>query len=340
MSSSKRPTLEDVARLAKVSRATVSRVVRNVSGVNPDIVNKVNEVIAEIGFKVNPAARALAGGSTQTIGLVFREKLSDLFRNAYWGEVLQGIYMIFSDLNYQLTILVNDEDHLASVESYLFNGHVDGVLFLGVDQDDVLMQNLYERKIPMAAMGRPARNLKISFVDGDDHAGGSMAAHKLIETGCETLGLISGRDDINSSRFRVNGFKEGMAEMDFPTTNYFEISGRFTQEGAYLATNELLNEHPDIDGIFVLSDLMALGVMEALNERNIKVPEQISVISNDDSPNALATSPKLTSLGYSSRESGQSGAELLLDVIAGKPTRSITFNPYLVERGSTKNAKK
>jgi DNA-binding LacI/PurR family transcriptional regulator len=336
MKTVKRPTLEDVAKVAGVSRATVSRVVRKVDGVKPEIVEVVTKAIQETGFKANLAARALAGGSTQTIGVVFRENFGDLFRNAFWGEVLQGIYEVFSPINYQLTFLVNDEAHMDAVESYLFNGHVDGVLILSLDNDDKLLKSLVKQNIPVVSMGRPGRGIKISFVESDDHAGGYLAAEKLVSIGCKKIGLISGREDLVSNQVRISGFEEALNEAQFDFDRYVQISGGFTTEGAYEATKQLLHEHSDIDGLYVLSDLMGLGVMEALYELNIQVPQKVSLISHDNSPHSLVTSPKMTSIGFSSREYGNTGAGLLLDVIAGKPMKSVTFNPFLAERGSTK----
>ncbi len=335
MAHTSRPTLQDVADRAGVSRATVSRVVRDKPDVNPLIVAKVQAVIKELNYRVNPVARSLAGGSSQTIGIVFHEDLGDVFQNAMWGQILKGIYSVFSQKNFQMTILVNDKKHSAQVLDYLMNGHVDGVIILGIDPNERLAEALIENRVPVTFLGNPNRTVKVSYVEGDDFAGGQLAADHLIGLGRRQLAMITGGPKIESSAHRVSGFIHEAAKHGITANQIKVVSGGFTQIGGYHGMVELLERYPNIDGLFVLSDLMAMGALEGLHEHGKNIPQDISVVSNDDSPNAQMTFPRLTSVGYNAEENGKSVAQLLLDMIDDKPIRHITFPPHLSIRASS-----
>jgi DNA-binding LacI/PurR family transcriptional regulator len=339
MSTSSRPTLEDVARVSGYSRATISRVVRNVDNVDPRIVSEVNAAIKKTGYRINLAARALAGGSTQTIGVVFRENFGDLFQNSYWGQVLEGIYASLSKADYQQVFLINDSEHFKQVENYLINGHVDGVLFLSVSEEDDLLTDVITRGIPVSVFGPAIRNVPVPYVNGDEQMGGSIAAEFLLKQGAERLGVISGGKGINASKYRTQAFISYLEGINYHFEKSAIQAGDFTREGAAKATEELLRKHPDIDGIYVLSDLMSTGVLEKLRELGKRVPEDILLVSMDNSPTALSTNPQLTSIGYNAFDGGKLLGELILEAIAGKPARSVTFMPSLIERESTKRKK-
>jgi len=339
MSTSSRPTLEDVARVSGYSRATISRVVRNVENVDPKIVSEVNKAIERTGYRINLAARALAGGSTQTVGIVFRENFGDLFQNAYWGQVLEGIYLALSKVDYQQVFLINDAEHFKQVEKYLMNGHVDGVLFLGVSDDDALLVDVIEKGIPVSVFGPAIKNIPVSYVNGDEQVSGAMAAEYLLKKGAIKLGIISGGKGINASKFRTQGFIQHLTDVKYDFDKSCIQPGDFTRERAFKATGELLSKHPDIDGIYVLSDLMGIGVLEKLRELGKRVPEDVMLVSMDNSPNALSTNPQLSSIGYDAVEAGKSLGELIIDAIAGKPPRSVTYSPTLFERDSSQRKK-
>ena len=331
-----RPTLEDVARVSGYSRATISRVVRNVENVDPRIVTQVNKAIEETGYRINLAARALAGGSTQTIGIVFRENFGDLFQNSYWGQVLEGVYASLSHADYQQVFLINDAEHFDQVEKYLLNGHVDGVLFLSVSEDDSLLSDVISRGIPVSVFGPSIRNVPVSCVNGDEQMSGAIAAEFLIKQGAKNLGVISGGKGINASKYRTQGFTSYLSEINFDFEKNAIQPGDFTREGAATATEELLKKHPDIDGIFVLSDLMSIGVLEKLRALGKRVPEDVILVSMDNSPTALSANPQLSSIGYNAFDGGKLLGDLILEAIAGKPPRSVTFTPMLFERESSR----
>jgi DNA-binding LacI/PurR family transcriptional regulator len=335
-STEKRVTLEDVALKANVSRATVSRVVRQVPGVDEEIVSRVNKAIAKTGYKTNLAARALAGGKTQNVAIVFRENFADIFMNGAWGQVLEGIHSVLESTNHQLTFLINLGDHAKGLPQYLLSNHVDGAIFLGTTQDDRIPLLLQRNNIPVVVLGEPYQASKIACVNGDDIAAGEIAADVLVEGKCKTIGMISGSEELATSHDRVHGFRKGLLSRGVELEDKHVISGGYTMRGGYTAIEELLKRVPNLDGVFVSSDLMAVGVLQNLARLGKKVPKDISVVSYDNSPSGEFTNPKLSTIHCNPVHVGASSAELLRDLMNGGPVRSLVFPPELIVRESTK----
>jgi DNA-binding LacI/PurR family transcriptional regulator len=332
----RRVTLEDVAFKAKVSRATVSRVVRQVPGVDSEIVERVNKAISQMGYRTNIAARALAGGKTQNVAIIFRENFSDLFMNGYWGQILEGIHSILRESELQMTFLINHGEFAKDLPQYLLNNHVDGAIFLGTAKSDMLPALLYKSDIPVVVLGEPHQANRLSKVTGDDHAAGEVAARTLLNSGCKNIGMILGNEDIASSEDRSEGFIESLQKLGYKIKNSAIESGNFTQRGGYEAIGKILKRYPELDGIFILSDMMAIGALENLNRLNKKVPDEISVIGCDNSPAGEFSNPKLTTIDYNPFEAGRSTGELLIDLMSGGSVKSLIFPPKLIQRESTK----
>lgn len=332
----KRATLEDVALKAKVSRATVSRVVRRVPGVDPQIVSRVNRAIDQTGYRTNIAARALAGGRTQNIGIIFRENFSDLFMNGYWGQILEGIHSVLRESELQMTFLINHGAYAKDLPQYLLNHHIDGAIFLGTSTSDTLPALLQKAKIPLVVLGEPHQGKNLSKVTGDDFAAGEIAAQVLLDSGCKEIGMIVGNDDIASSEDRSKGFIESLSKRGYKLRSSSIESGDFTQKGGYEAVGKILKRMPALDGLFVLSDMMAIGALENLNRLQKRVPKDVSIIGCDNSPAGEFTNPKLTTIDYNPFEAGRSTSQLLLELMSGGPVKSLIFPPKLVVRESTR----
>jgi DNA-binding LacI/PurR family transcriptional regulator len=331
-----RTTLEDVASKAKVSRSTVSRVVRRVPGVDPEIVSRVNAAIAKTGYQVNRAARSLAGGATHNIAIIFREDFGDIFMNGYWGQVLEGVHEILQEEELQTTILINHGQGIKQLPQYLLNGHVDGAIFLGTSVTDKLPLLLQRNNIPVVVFGDPYRGREISRVMGEEILGGEIAAQELLDSGCKEIGLISGSEEIATNALRIEGFTVALRQKGFKFDPKRIVSGGFTQRGGYEAMHSLIQKFPKLDGIFILSDLMAIGALEKLSRLKISVPDEISVIGFDNSPSGNFSHPRLTTIDTQPRQCGVSLAQMLLQLISGSEIRSVMYPPKLVSRESTK----
>ena len=332
----KRATLEDVALKAQVSRATVSRVVRQVPGVDEQIISRVTKAINQTGYKTNLAARALAGGKTQNIAIIFRENFSDLFMNGYWGQILEGIHSVLRESELQMTFLINHGEFARDLPQYLLNHHVDGAIFLGTAKSDTLPSVLSKANIPLVVLGEPHQANKLSKVTGDEFAAGEIAATYLLESGCKNIGMITGNDEIASSEDRSRGFLQSLKKQGYKIKNTAIESGNFTQKGGHEAVGKILKRYPELDGLFVLSDMMAIGALDNLQRLKKKVPTEISVIGCDNSPAGEFSNPKLTTIDYNPYEAGRSTGLLLLDLINGGSIKSLVFPPKIIVRESTR----
>jgi DNA-binding LacI/PurR family transcriptional regulator len=195
---------------------------------------------------------------------------------------------------------------------------------------------LQKNNIPVVVLGEPYQPSKVSCVNGNDIAAGEIAADVLIDGKCKKIGIISGSAEISSSQDRVEGFRKGLAARGVKLEERQIVSGGYTMRGGYTAIEELLKRAPDLDGVFVSSDLMAVGVLQNLARLGKKVPKDISVVSYDNSPAGEFTNPKLSTIHCNPVHVGASSAELLRDLMNGGPVRSLVFPPELIVRESTR----
>jgi DNA-binding LacI/PurR family transcriptional regulator len=217
---------------------------------------------------------------------------------------------------------------------YLRQGHVDGVVLISSHASDPLPQMLTEARLPAVLSERPNVPLRISYVDSAQSAGAKLAADHLVARGCRHVATISGPLDMPAGRDRLFAFREEMARHGHPYIP--AIEGNFTQETGRQAMERLLEETPQLDGVFAANDLMALGAVTALHDHGKRVPEDVAVVGFDDSTAALACRPPLTTIRQPVEDMAAQMARLLLEHIEqpGRPVESVIFEPTLMVRES------
>ena len=318
------PTLEMVAAEAGVSRSTVSRVVNGSPKVRPDVVEAVNATIARMNYVPNRAARSLASRQTQAIALLVPEETSRFFGDPYFAAVVEGITSRLEPTDYILNLLVASSDPTRKTRRYLRSGSVDGAFVVSHHAADQDLSDL-DQAVPTVFGGRPASRELRYYVDVDNIEGARQATRYLIGRGARRIATITGPPDMPASIDRLAGWRQVMAE----TRLRYDaaVSGDFTVHGAAAAMQSLLDRHPDLDALFVASDLMARGALDVLAARGRSVPDDIAVIGYDDSPAALAGNLKLTTMHQPSVEMGIQMAEMLLRLLAGEVPPSPTILP-------------
>lgn len=338
------PTLEHVARVAGVSRATVSRVINGVRNVDPEIADVVQRAIAATGYVPNRAARALVTRRTFAVALVvsapddvaFEDPfLGRAFADPFFGRVASGALAGLADRDLHMILMrVNDEPARAELLGHLRHGDIDGVLSIPVAGTDPLPRMLTEARVPVVLFGRPADTLAISYVDAAQDAGAAMAADHLVGRGCQRVATICGPADTPAGADRLTGFRAAMASHGRAYVP--AVEGNFTHDGGESAMLALLRNDPDLDGLFVANDLMAQGAMLVLRDAGRRVPEDIAVVGFDDSVVALSTRPKLTTVRQPVEEMAAAMVRLLLTHIEDRtrPVASVIFEPTLVIRDS------
>jgi DNA-binding LacI/PurR family transcriptional regulator len=338
------PTLEDVAQVAGVSRATVSRVVNNTRNVDPAIHEVVWRAITETGYVPNRAARSLVTRRTGTVALVVSDSethteddpfMTRFFADPYFGRVVGGLMSVLRGRGVQLALqLVGTQSARVRLVGDLRQGQADGSVVLSLHPDDTLPQLLVEAGLTAVLVGRPARPTAITYVDLANDVGAGLAAEHLLARGCQHIAMITGPAHVPSSNDRVAGFRQVMARHG--VASYPSAAGNFTHDSGELAMTDLLREYPDLDGVFAANDLMAHGALAALHRAGRRTPEDVAVVGFDDSSVAATARPALTTVRQPMEDMAAKAATMLLariDDATLRPT-SVMFSPTLIVRDS------
>ncbi|MFF7006836.1 LacI family DNA-binding transcriptional regulator [Streptomyces fimicarius] len=355
------PTLEDVARAAGVSRATVSRVINGVRNVDPVIQEAVRHAVSVTGYTPNRAARSLVTRRADAVALVVSgagvepaaEEDSDadasrrdgtgdagsftaqVFADPFFGRVVTGVVNYLRPRGMHPVLMFAETSRAREeVVAYLRQGSADGALVVSTHAEDPLPALIADAGLAAVLYARPARPVPVSYVDLAHQDGARLAAEHLLGRGCRRIATISGPLDVPAGQARLTGFRDTMARHGHPYVPTAE--GQFTQESGEAAMERLLAEHPDLDGVFAANDLMALGACHVLREHGRSVPGDVAVVGFDDSSAALACRPPLTTVRQPVEGMAAEMTRLLLDRLARPdgPVTSVIFEPELVVRGS------
>ncbi|MEU1301910.1 LacI family DNA-binding transcriptional regulator [Streptomyces shenzhenensis] len=338
-----RPTLEAVAALAGVSRATVSRVVNGGEGVREPLVQRVRRAVEELGYVPNRAARSLVTRRHDAVAVVIAEPETRVFADPFFGLQLRGISKELTAHDSQLVLLLTEgrDDH-ARVARYLAGGHVDGALVFSLHLDDPLPGLIRGAGVPTVFGGRPDwsdTSDRSVYVDSDNRGGARAAVRHLVSLGRKRIAHITGALDQTSAVDRLDGFRDVMGDAD----PRLIVESDFTPAGGERAMRELLDRRPDVDAVFAANDLTASGALRVLRECGRRVPEDVAVIGFDDMlPVADQTDPPLTTVRQDIEEMGRLMASLLLtgldrghrDKNAPDAPPGVILPTTLVRRGS------
>ncbi|MBC9820349.1 LacI family DNA-binding transcriptional regulator [Terrabacter sp. MAHUQ-38] len=332
-----RPTLEEVARVAGVSRATVSRVINGSPRVSPDVLATVEKAIAELDYVPNRAARSLVARATMSIALVVPEDAHRFFGDPYFADVVQGISERLDDSDYVLNLqLTHPSSPSEKTKRYLLGGNVDGALVVSHHSGDHFLASL-GRSLPVVFGGRPLGDIANPgdyYIDVDNRTGARRGVEHLIARGRRAIATITGPADMPASVDRELGWRDALAAAGL--SDHRVGRGDFTEAGGIRAALTLVDEHPDLDAIFVASDLMASGALLALDERGLRVPDDVAIVGFDNSQYATRGKIGLTTVAQPAQEMGVVMADTLLRLLGGEsPPRVTTLDTQLVERSST-----
>ena len=331
-------TLEEVARVAGVSRATVSRVVNGNPRVTSDVRRAVERAVERLGYVPNPAARSLVTRRSQSIGLVIAEPAGRVFEDPFFPRLLRGIGAALSSRDLQLVLLMpQSSGEETRAERYLTAGHVDGALLVSLHGNDPLPQSVARRGVPVVVGGRPPRGSQVSYVDVDNVQGARTAVEHLIAGGRRRIATIAGPQDMPPGEDRLTGYHAALAAAGIGADPKLESDGDFTQHGGAAAARRILAASPDLDAIFVASDLMAAGAVQVLRAAGRRIPDDVAVVGFDDSPITETMDPPLTSVRQPIEEMGREMVRLLVEQLAdpGSVPRTVILATQLMRRQSS-----
>jgi DNA-binding LacI/PurR family transcriptional regulator len=328
------PRIEEVARVAGVSKSTVSRVINSEQYVSAKARDAVHTAIAELGYSPNQAARALAGQKVNAIALVVSEPSGRVLSDPFFAGVLRGIHAELAGRHVQLLVMMSQPSDTGDLVAYLSSGHVDGALLVSLHGEDPLVPMLREIGLPVVAGGRPLGDASVPFVDSDNFTGGLEAARHLVSLGRKRIGTVTGPKDMAVGADRLSGFRRGLDEAKIAAD--LVAHGDFTPESGAQAMEQLLRKAPDLDAVFVAADIMALGALQTLHAHGRRIPEDIAVIGFDDSVFASTASPPLTTIRQDVEGLGRTMTWRLLSELAGEDglPPSLLLPTSLVRRAS------
>ncbi|EDY54775.1 MULTISPECIES: LacI family DNA-binding transcriptional regulator [Streptomyces] len=332
------PTLEEVAAHAGVGRGTVSRVINNAAGVKDSTRRIVQQAIEELGYVPNLAARSLASRRTDAVALVLTEPDWRVFSEPFFSEIVRSLGDALADTGMQLmlTLVRSDSERKRFVE-YARGGRVDGVLLMSVHAGDRLPDMLAEARLPTVMLGRRSGDEYVSYVDADNVGGARSAVTHLLSRGRRAIATITGPLDMYAAQCRLRGYRDALTLAGLSGVESMVAEGDFSEGSGRRAMAELLERHPEIDGVLAASDTTAAGALQALRTAGRRVPKDVSVIGFDDFALAQRTEPRLTTVRQPLEEMGGSMIRLLLEDMEEPSVayRHVILRTELVARDST-----
>ena len=333
-SSVTRSTYNEIAELAQVSKATVSRVFNGDPRVHPDRVSAVMKAAKKIGYRPNRAAIALSTGRTGLIAVVIDDDISAL-SDPFWGMVTSGVSRVLMENNMQTLLMVaplDDED--GAVSHYLDSNEVDGAIFAQVHKDG-LVRKLVGKGLPVVVIGTPSSESRdIHFVDTNNVAGGFMGTNHLFKIGCKNIATITGDVEASAGLHRLRGYEQAHKENGVKVNKNLIAYGNYSYESAKILMLRLLASNPDIDGVFAANDVMALAAINAIEERGKRVPDDIAVVGFDDTMLSQASRPSLTTVKQDIPGLGEAAAESMMQLLSGQQPDSRILSTELIIRES------
>lgn len=331
-----RLNLEEIGRLAGVSRSTVSRVVNAEPNVSEDARRRVEEVIARTGYRPHAAARSLASNRTGVVGLVIPSAAETLFDDPYFGRLILGVTNAINTLGFTLALFLLDQDSdEGSIIPRVVNpGLVDGVIITATQMGDPLIEHLRRGPMPFVVVGRAEDGQAIHSVDADNRGGARAAALHLADLGHQRIALIAPPSNTTAGIDRRNGFLEGLTDRGLAAHQVTE--GDWSEESGRQAMITLLSADEAPDAVFVGSDRMAVGALRAIREAGLRCPGDIGVVSFDGLIPPDQTDPRLTSVAQPVREVGRRAASLLHTRIENESAMAehVVFPTELIVRES------
>jgi DNA-binding LacI/PurR family transcriptional regulator len=332
----KRATISQVAQMAGVSRAAVSKVLRNAYGLSDEMRRKVNEAMSALNYRPQTAARGLRG-STYTIGVLLPE-----IRNPFFPDILDGIVHKLEGTQYQplLGVRLSAEKNESSIVEAMMDRKLDGFIMIAPLLNHDYIANV-AKYVPTVVIGRHDREGGFDTVNNDDEAGAHLAVDHLVSLGHKRIAHVSleplfeGSGN-NPMTFRLKGYEDAMRRHGLEQN----ISVRFTThlggpEHDRALALELLSGKDRPTAIFAWMDSVALTIMSAARELGLRVPQDLSVTGYDNSHIGALSQLSLTSIDQSANLLGEKSAQLLFERMEGRAEDvSFIVPPRLVARGS------
>ena len=332
----KNATIRDVAKLADVSVATVSRILNKKPDVSEETRQKVLAVIDELGYARNMQWKQITSGKTRVISLHYPYKLA--ISNQVSLHFITGVTTACEERGYSLHLVTQSLDENSLLDFYRTN-QSDGVILMEIRMDDWRVKLLRRHNLPFVMIGRCENNDEVNFVDFDFESAVTVAVDHLIDLGHQNIALVSVITDPEKNHYgpsvrALEGYEKVCAQYNIPK-HYCEADNGF--ENVKLATLNLMRRHPEITAIITIFDTAVAGIFSAIQSLGLRIPDDISFVGLADVQGTELTSPSLTVLHFPASDMGYDAAKIIINELEKhtKSNKQILIGPKLVIRSST-----
>jgi len=335
------PTMDTIAKRVGVSKMTVSRVLNNHPYVSDKIRKKILGLMKELKYRPNLSATILSRRSSKTLGLIIQFYNNNVLSTHYLMQVMHGVEQTLDNYGYNLVLFSRIQpknSHYDDITAWYYSGLVKGFVLVAPPADSPLVKKLIKEDVTFVVVSARTGHKNVSYVDADNAAGAYMATEHLIKLGHRNIGYISGPDDSENGRERSNGFRKAMNDYGVKISSSNVMEGDFEQKGGYNGMMKLLRGPNRPSAVFVANDLMAVGAMQAVREKRLKIPRDISIVGFDDIDLAAMADPPLTTIHQPTKMLGELAADYLVNYSKEKETLPIqrVLEVTLVLRESTR----
>ncbi|MFC7321789.1 LacI family DNA-binding transcriptional regulator [Halobacillus campisalis] len=336
-------TIKDVAKKANVAPSTVSRVLSDSPRISETTKKRVRKIMEEMGYHLNINGRVLVRQSTQTIGIVMKDSATHSFENPFFSEILKGISEACHtrDYNLNLTTGESEETIFQDVVKMVQGKRVDGIIVLYSKKDDKVVPYLMEHDFPFVVVGKPLFGAnKFMYVDNDNVEAAREATNYLIEYGHKDLGFIGGDLKFEVAKDRLQGFKLAAEQhgIDIQPESVQSIDLSDSVENGKEVVKKMMNSPRRPTGLVITDDYNGLTVMAALQEIQIKVPDDVSIIGFNNTMIAKLANPPLTTVDTNPYQLGYEASDGLINILHTPEMvkRGVIIPTSIVERDSCK----
>jgi DNA-binding LacI/PurR family transcriptional regulator len=335
---SKKPvqTIADIARLAKVSKSTVSRALNDSPLIKDETKERIRLIARQHNFRINVPARQLSTQQSRTVAFVTHAyhkdffSVEDLFGLEIMGGISSGLHASGYDM---LVVHVNPRD-TEWAHQYLDSGRVDGFILMTSSRKQVHIKALVEMGAPFIVWGIPLLNHSYCSVTGDNLAGGKLAAEHLIRSGRQRIAFLGGPAGELEVQHRLKGYENALQDAGREVDPLLLAYGDYSHLSGAAAMQRLLEQAPNLDAVFVCSDLMAIGAIDVIRNRSRVVPDDIAVVGYDDLSIAAFNNLPLTTIRQNIPLAGRLLAQNLIQYLQTGLVSNVTIPVELVVRKS------
>lgn len=332
-------TINDIAKMAGVSKGTVSRVINDKPyGVGDEVREKIKKIIDEVGYKPNQLARSIVTSKSKTIGLIIPD-----INNPFFPKLVRGIEDFAFSKGYTVFLCNSDEDSKKE-EYYLcdfIEKRVDGIILApSSTTNPKLNQLLGDYNHPFAVVDRQIEGLDCDiFVGSDNTKGAYRGVRHLIEHGHRRIAFFGGDKELSNTAFRYEGYKKALGESNIEIDESLIMYGRYSLESGEDLMRALINKNIKVDAIFATCDLLAIGALRVMKKNSISVPDDVAIMGYDNIYISELMDPPLTTVEQKIYEIANKVTKMLISKIEGEfmDENIVLIEPQLIKRETVRD---